>query len=436
MNTPTNAGRDVVVQNNRQQGGISVSTRRLKFTSGIVAIGVVVAMAMAATVVAPAASGVSSVRGFDGETITVAGLGLASNFGTADVGAMARFQRANDTNELKGIKIKYLEFADDKGDPATATSEARRLVTQEGIFAIVPDFSPVNPGPYLNQQHVPYVGYAFDNTYCSKKPTTKLYGFGYSGCAVPADPPYVPDTNANNYKYISKKTGKKHPTIVLFSNDNESGKSSVRSAATSAAGAGFKVLSAKPNVPMTTTDYSPYVSDWLTANNGKQPDSISCLLSTQCAPIWTQLQAAGFTGTYWTPLGLDLFAKPLEGTIGLAFYNTEPNPGLTQMNKDLDAARNGKPLGIFSQQAYFAADMFIEGLKKLGKNITPEGLQKVLSTQTWQIKGLVGPVKYPASTVTSTPYCAGLTLSDGTKWNVVEPYTCSTKHFPINPKFG
>jgi ABC-type branched-subunit amino acid transport system substrate-binding protein len=408
----------------------------VKFTSGAVAVGVVVAMTMAAAAMAPAASGVRSVRGFDGKTITVAGLGLASNFGTADVGAKARFQRANDTNELKGIKIKYIGFTDDNSNPATSTSEARRLVTQEGVFAIVPDFSAVNPGPYLNQQHVPYLGFAFDDSYCSQKPTTKLYGFGYSGCSVPGDPPYVTDSFAQNYKYVNKKTGKQHPSVVLFSNDNRSGKNSSRLSASAAEGAGFKVVSAKGNVPMTTTDYSPYVSAWMTADGGKQPDMINCLLATQCLPIWTQLKAAGYTGTYWTPLGLDIFAKPLEGTVGLAFYNSQPNAGLTQMTKDLDAARNGKPLGIFSEQAYFSADMFIQGLKKLGKNITPEGLQKVLSTQTWQIKGLVGPTKYPASTVVSSPLCSGLTLSDGTKWNVVEPYTCTSKTFKINPKFG
>ena len=413
-----------------------MSARRLKLSTGTVALAIVVTMTVAAVAIAPSASGVPSVRGFDGKTITVAGLGWASQFEAAAIGAQARFNRANDTDELKGIKIKYTEFADDKGDPATATSEARRLVTQEGVFAIVPDFSPVNPGAYLNQQHMPYIGYAFDNTYCSLKPTTKLYGFGFGGCSVPTDPPYVPDSQAQNYKYVSSKTGKQHPTAVMFSNDNHSGKSSVVTSATAAEGAGFKVVEAKGNVPPTTTDYSPYVSDWLSAAGGKQPDIIECLLATQCLPIWTQLKASGFTGVYWTPLALDLFAKPLQGTIGLGQYNTNPNPGLTQMNQDLDKARNGKPLGIFSEEAYFAADMFIQGLKKLGKNITPEGLQKVLSTQTWQIKGLVGPTKYPASTVVSSPACSALTTSDGTKWNVLEPYTCSSKTYKLNKSFG
>jgi ABC-type branched-subunit amino acid transport system substrate-binding protein len=37
-------------------------------------------------------------------------------------------------------------FADDRADPTQATSEVRRLVTQEQVFSIVPDLSAVNPG--------------------------------------------------------------------------------------------------------------------------------------------------------------------------------------------------------------------------------------------------------------------------------------------------
>ena len=134
-----------------------------------------------------------SSRGFDGTTIKVAGIGGLAQFAGAEIGAEARFKRANDTNELNGIKIQFVEMADDKQDPATGTSEIRRLVTQDQVFAIVPDLSTVNPGPYLNAQHVPYVGYAFDNSYCSPTPTTSLYGFGFNGCVVPANPPAMPD---------------------------------------------------------------------------------------------------------------------------------------------------------------------------------------------------------------------------------------------------
>jgi ABC-type branched-subunit amino acid transport system substrate-binding protein len=403
---------------------------------------VAVVVALSAAVVAPGASGVRSVRGFDGTTIKVAGIGGAANFGSTDIGTKARLKRANDTNEVKGIKFQYLEFADDKADPATATSEIRRLVTQEGIFAILPDLSAVNPGSFLAQQHVPYVGYGFDGTYCSSKPSTKVWGFGFNGCSVPSAPSVLGDTYSGAYQYISKKTGKKHPSIVLFSNDNQSGKSSSTFGASSSTGAGFKVVYAKGSVPETTSDYSPYINTWMTSDGGKQPDSIFCLLATQCVPIWNGLKAAGFTGTYWTPLGIDLFAKVLQGTIASAFFNTQPSAGLTQMRADFAAAGAPSTTPIFAEQAYFAADMFISGIKTIikqsgVKGITPDALQKVLSTQTWGIKGLVGPIKYPQSTVVPTPYCQELITSNGTApWTVLLPYTCTTKTFKINPKFS
>jgi branched-chain amino acid transport system substrate-binding protein len=407
----------------------------------------VVLTAVAALVAAVMATGVSgasgapSVRGFDGTTIKVAGMGIASNFAGADIGTKARFKRANDTNEVPGVKFQYTEFADTNSDPAVATSQARRLVEQLGVFAIVPDLSAENPGPYLNQQHVPYVGFAIDGTYCSSKPTTQLYGFGFSGCAVPSAAPVVPDGLAQEFAYVVKKTNKPHPTITLFSNDDQSGKTSAKYGATEAQGAGFKVVSSKGNVPMTTSDYSPYVAQWLASDGGKQPDDIHCLLATQCLPVWDALKAAGFKGTFETPLGIDIFAKPLSGTIASGFFNTQPNPGLTQMKADFTAVSAPATTPIFSEETYFAADMFIQGVKTVvqqhgRKGITPEAVQRALSTQTWQIKGLVGPTNYPASTVASTPVCGELITSSGTApWTVITPYACSSKQYKIDPKF-
>ena len=91
-------------------------------------------------------------RGFNGTTIKIGGLGLLSQFAGTDVGTEARIKRFNDTNEMPGIKIQFVGFSDDQGDPATALSSARQLVTQSGVFAIVPDMSPVNPVSYLSSR--------------------------------------------------------------------------------------------------------------------------------------------------------------------------------------------------------------------------------------------------------------------------------------------
>jgi ABC-type branched-subunit amino acid transport system substrate-binding protein len=373
----------------------------------------------------------STKRGFDGTTIKMAGIGSAANFGEADVGAQARFKRFNDSNEVDGIRIDYTEFADDRQDPAQATSEVRRLVTQERVFALVPDLSAVNPGDYLKQQHVPYVGMAFDNTYCSQEPDDSIWGFGYNGCLVPNDPPVMPDSYRALYSYVKDQTGKDHPSVVLFSADNESGHNSARLQRAGAEGAGFDVVYAEGVVPVQTSDYTPYVQDWLSADGGDQPDAIYCLLSIQCIDIWTAVKAAGFEGTFQTPLYSDLLLQPLEGTVATVFYNTEPNDGLTQMQEDLEALDPEAQVSATNAYAYFAADMFIQALKQVGTDVTPEAVQEALANQTWEIEGFVGPTRYPDSTVAATPSCNALLESDGTAWTVLEAYSCSETQHPV-----
>jgi len=84
---------------------------------------------------------------------------------------------------------------------------------------------------------------------------------------------------------------------------------------------------------------------------------------------------------------------------------------------------------------YFGADMFIMALKKAAaagvSHITPESVQAAAARMTYEIKGLVGPTRYPASTVVPTPTCSSYMLDDGTTWKTVVPFTCSNKTFAV-----
>src|SRR3954451_24012349 len=152
----------------------NVGSKRSRTVTGLVVVAALMVSTLAITTTTSAGAA-RAVRGFDGSTVTVAGIGVVAQFGNDPVGAQARIKRFNDTNEIKGVQIKYTEFANDGQDNATALNEIRRLVTQTGVFAIVGDTSANNPGDYLKQQHVPYYGWAFDGTYCSPKPDTSLY---------------------------------------------------------------------------------------------------------------------------------------------------------------------------------------------------------------------------------------------------------------------
>jgi ABC-type branched-subunit amino acid transport system substrate-binding protein len=381
-------------------------------------------------------TGGGPVRGLSGNTLTVGGIWSTANFPGAEIGAEAYFAQINQTNYLNGIKIKFAGFVNDNQDPATALSGVRQLVNQDNIFAIVPDLSAVNPGTYLASQKILYVGGGFDFSYCSSSVTTGLWGYGYAGCLVPSNPPVMPDTYSQYYNYVKAKTGSASPTVALFSNDNASGSNSVKLATVSAKGAGFNVVYNKANVPITASDYTPFVQQLLTSNHGKQPQAVACQLTAQCIPMWTALKNAGYTGSYWTPLGgIAQLYSVMAGTVTISTFNNAPSSALTTMQNAMNAVTPGTQLtGYSNVPAYFAAAMFVNAVHTVQANkqaITPENVRKVLSSIKWGITGLVGPIQYPASTVAGSPYCTELLAYTGGSTQQVYPYSCSSKTFKV-----
>jgi ABC-type branched-subunit amino acid transport system substrate-binding protein len=383
-----------------------------------------------------AAASSGSARGFNGTTLTVSGFGDEHDFAGADSGAIAYFDALNASGGIDGIKINYVGFSNDNLDPSTALSQARLLVTSEHVFAVVPDLSPVNPVAYWTQEQVPYVGWGFDQSYCSPTPSTSLWGFGYNGCAVNPKATFVGDKYASLYKYMVSVTGSQHPTLLSFTEDTASGQAGEKQAKTAAEGTGFTVIEGQ-NLPTNATDFTPYIQSWLTAANGKPPDVIDCESGIQCVSVYTQLRAAGYKGVYHSYNYAPALMKTLAGSVVGVLYNVLPNAGLTQMNKDLQTYQPKAQFTSGVAAAYFSAAMFAEAAKTVvdqqGKSaLTPAAVQKVLSHINFQIPGLVGPVDYPPSTVSPVPFCQGLLMDTPTKYVSLEPYTCPTKTYPVS----
>jgi len=415
------------------------STRRTRAVIGAAVVAALVATTLAATV--SGAGAAKQVRGFDGTTIKLAGIGIGAQFADAGTAAEARIKRFNDTNEIKGIKLSWAGFADDKQDPATALSEARRLVTQEQVFAITADTSQFNPGDYFTQQHVPYFGWGFDATYCSHNASTTLWGFSFTGCLLNADPSVIANANQNQYDMVSKQTGKKNPTVFLVGNDSTSSKISIKNQTLSNTKVGFKVVGTDNTMPLPPVpDYTPYAQKAMTADNGNPPDVISCLLSTDCINLWNLVKAQGYKGAYISNVYSGAITKIMAGSYANIFFVApdQNTPAQQQMAKDINAVAPGKGDALSSAQVagYGSTDMFIAALKTVAKkgksNITPENVQKAAANQTWEIKGLTGPVSYPKSTVVPAPYCTALVKAadDGSTWSQAFPYTCNAKQYP------
>ena len=448
----TCAGRSVVLWFRLRTGRVPTAERGGSMDRGhrsgrraivaLVVLGVTGALTVG-TVAAAGAGTSTAVRGFDGTTITVAGFGIKAQLPTLETGAQARFKRFNDTNELKGVKIKMTEFADDGQDNATALSDARRLVTQTGVFAIVPNGSANTPGDYLTQEHVPWFGGGFDVSYCSTKPTTKIWGFGPSGCIVPQTPSFIADTFHSMYSMVSGAMKKKHPTFLSLGNETETGKNSVRIFAISAQGAGFDVVAQQDNLPLQVSDYAPYVKQVMTADNGNPPDALFCAANTQCLGMWPLLQAQGYKGYFVHGLYADQLVKAFNGSyVNHPYPNfggAANSPGFNQMKKDIEAVSPGAKLDLGHVFGYTSADVFISALLKAAKSgksgITPENVQKAASTLKWELPGFM-KTTYPKTTVMSWPSCFSTSKSDGTTWNQVEAWSCSNKTYSPKLKVG
>ena len=182
-------------------------------------------------------------------TVKVAGMGITAQFPGAAVGVEARVKEFNDNKEIEGVTLEYTEYANDNQDQATALSEARRLVSTEDITALVGMTSQVVPADYLIQQEVPWFGWGFDASYCKTEETTDIWGFGWNGCLVPSDPPYMPNAGATQYAYVKEKTGKDSPTIAIFANDTESGRNAAKFQSVSFEGNGWDVVMRDGIVP-------------------------------------------------------------------------------------------------------------------------------------------------------------------------------------------
>jgi hypothetical protein len=383
------------------------------------------------------------VRGFDGTTIKVAGIGIKSQLPGVETGVKARVKRFNDSNEVPGVQIDYTEFIDDKMDSAFALSEIRRLVTDVQVFALVGDVSRVNPADYMIEQHVPYFGWGFDNSYCSLEPNPETWAFGYNGCLVPAAPETMPDPTTRLIKYVREVTGKDAPTIALISGDNPSGKDTVKFQSSAFAGAGFNVIFHEGSIPPPpVSDYTPYVQEMLVSDDGHAPDMIFCLAAVDCIPIYALLTASGFTGVYLHNIYSDALLAPMKGSVVSIPYHAlnEDTPGIAALKADVAALDPAAVIDSGVATGYMTADMFIQALTTVAAEgteyITPENVRLAAAHQTWQIEGFAGPTKYPDSTVSATPYCSSYALDTGDEWKTVVPFDCSEHKWPILDEFN
>jgi branched-chain amino acid transport system substrate-binding protein len=399
-------------------------------TATLAVIGAFASTGLAAT--GSGAGAQTGVRGVTATSINVAGLAQESQFTAAEtkLGATAAFQAVNSKGGVFGRKINYVETADDQGDPTVDLTQAQRLVQQDQVFAVVPTLTPVADQAltFFAQQKVPFAGWGIDNNFCNNN-----YALGFTGCIVP--PSSIPNTGTTWGAMIvsffkAHGQGTTGKTAAVMSEDNSTGQQGAVVIGAQAKKAGLKVVFQKADLPPTPPgDYSPYVNELMTSNNGQQPDVIFVVTSTpNTLKLPGALVTAGYKGVLTNAVLYDPRAVSImkNNSVFTQFDVPEDtgNPQIQQVVANIKAV--GGPNVSITQPtlaAYFSADAFVAALKKTGKNLTPQNFANALKSFTYQIPATIGPTKYPAARTQGAP-CGVLVYSDGNAWSVQTPYAC------------
>jgi branched-chain amino acid transport system substrate-binding protein len=341
-------------------------------------------------------------------TITVAGLvGTESTSTGAEVGAQARFARANRGGGVAGRTVSY---AGNAVDATTASAEA---------FAVVPAVSDALDTTALARLALPFVGSATTTGWDGNR-----FGFGFVGAQAPLQTRSVsPAWGARLRSLLGRAESS---TVALAVDDSELGAARAAQARASLHAAGFRVVTSVtvPAPPAPLPDLTPSAGMLATG-----APAVALLLTSPAATLGlAQLLAqVGYVGTVATDASLYQPAAPsiTEGMTVLVPYapieqSTAANRRLTA---DVERFAPGTKVTSGIMAGYWSADLFLRMLAATGRHPSRARFLEVARHFDYEVAATVGRSRWPAMHSQGVA-CGALVQSDGTEYVVAEPYAC------------
>jgi ABC-type branched-subunit amino acid transport system substrate-binding protein len=345
-------------------------------------------------------------------------------------GAKARFERANAEGGVHGRKIEFLGAEDDGMIPDKGAAAARKLVQKEKVFALVPVSAPQFGGAeFLEQQKVPWVGWATGPFWCGK-----TSAFGFNGCLAPRPGQGTQTWWGNQVAaQLGGGAGKK---VWVQATDSTASKYGVQTISKSFTAAGFALAGTSAALPAQAPpqDWSPYVNKIMKSADGKAPDVVVSVMAGGKfnSGLYAALKKAGYKGLITDATSYDpkVLADPqtlqaLEGVYSAPqFEPFESNvPEVVKMVADL--RRTGGANVVPDQHmatGYWSADVFLAMLQKAGKDLTRDSFFKAVQTFSYENKG-IGRLRLPSGKTESNG-CGALVKLDGGRFTIAQNLRC------------
>ncbi|WP_157253440.1 ABC transporter substrate-binding protein [Nonomuraea typhae] len=356
----------------------------------------------------------------------------ASGYSTkdAEIGARARFERANAAGGVHGRTIEFAGAEDDGQDAAKGDAAAKKLVQKDQVFAVLPVHAPNFGGAaFLEQQGVPWYGWATGPQWCGTKT-----GFGYNGCLAPK-----PGSGSQTWwgrQMADLLGGAQGKTVYVQTSDSSGSKYGGTTISQSFEAAGFTLVGLNSALPAAAPppDWLPYVNKIMTSNGGRAPDIVvSIIAGTKFnVGLYTALKKAGYKGVLSDATSYDVAilkdpatAAAMEGVVAAPMFEPFESsaPEVSQLRADVEKVAPGTPLTQHLAIGYWSADIFLDMITKAGKDLTR---QKVLDvgngSYTYENAGF-GRVRYPKDH-NEPNGCGALVKLEGGAFQVAKNMKC------------
>jgi ABC-type branched-subunit amino acid transport system substrate-binding protein len=343
-------------------------------------------MVMVFLIAAPASA--QKVRGVTDTEILIGQTGPqtgpAAAWGSVARGSGLLFKGLNDEGGINGRKIKYF-LRDDSYQPAKTKAIANEFVDQVGIFGVV---GCVGVGP----------GMSVRDYYTENK--VLMVSFGCSGVTnwiqpfnkyiFPMYPLYIDEAYALTQYFFEKMNITK---VAMFYQNDDYGKQGLEGVERYEKDKGLKLL-ASVSAEVTDRDLSSHA---LKLKNSGAEAVVMWAMPTHGALLLAECAKIGYKPQWGTSSTLSDGALMLQITKGLwagmihSFFGELPDSNHPLMVKYRSWHKKYEPeerWGVFYWAGMAFAEPLAEGLKRAGKNVTPESFVKAMETlKDWRGTG-------------------------------------------------
>jgi ABC-type branched-subunit amino acid transport system substrate-binding protein len=314
--------------------------------------------------------------------------GPAAAWGPVARGTDLLVKIVNEEGGIHGRKLKYF-LRDDSYSPAKTKAIAKEFVEQIGVFAVVGGVgiaTGMTARDYLMENKVPWYG-PVTGGYEWIHPIQKYLFALY---------PLYDDEGYNLMGYLYEKLGYKK--IAMFYQNDDYGKQGVQGVERYLLRHKLKLIE-KVSAEVTDRDLSTHA---LKLKNSGAEAVIMWTMPLHGALILAETAKIGFKPQWATSNTLSDSALMMQITKGLwvgminSFFGELPDSNHPLMVRYRDWHKKLTPQerwGVFYYAGIIFAEPFVEGLRRAGRNLTPETWVKAMETLK-DFQGIGPPVTY------------------------------------------